>query len=67
LVDAIINALVAGLVGVIAFVVIREIIDAQDTTTWSSAESAVIDIIPVVLAILVIVGMFMGLTRLRAG
>lgn len=67
MVDAIINALVAGLVGVIAFVVIREIIDAQDTTTWSSAESAVIDIIPVVLAILVIVGMFMGLTRLRAG
>jgi len=67
LVDAIINALVAGLVGTIAFVVIREIIDAQDTSTWSGAESAVIDIIPIVLAILVIVGMFMGLTRLRAG
>ena len=67
MVDAIINALVAGLVGTIAFVVIREIIDAQDTTTWSGAESAVIDIIPIVLAILVIVGMFMGLTRLRAG
>ncbi len=67
MVDAIINALVAGLVGTIAFVVIREIIDAQDTSTWSGAESAVIDIIPIVLAILVIVGMFMGLTRLRAG
>ncbi len=67
MVDAIINALVAGLVGTIAFVVIREIIDAQDTTSWSGAESAVIDIIPIVLAILVIVGMFMGLTRLRAG
>lgn len=67
MVDAIINALVAGLIGVIAFVVIKSIVDAQDTTTWSAAESAIIDIIPIVLAILVIVGMFMGLTRLRGG
>lgn len=67
MVDSIINSLVAGLIGVVAFVVIKEIVDAQDTTTWSDAESAVIDIIPIVLAILVVVGMFMGLTRIRGG
>lgn len=65
MIDAIINALVAALVGVIAFVVIKEIVDAQDTSTWSGAESAIIDIIPIVLAILVIVGMFAGLGRIR--
>ena len=65
MVDAVINALVAGLIGTIAFVVIKEIVIAQDTSTWSSAEVALIDIIPIVLAILVIVGMFMGLTRMR--
>ena len=65
MVDAVINALVAGLIGTIAFVVIKEIVIAQDTSTWTSAEVAIIDIIPIVLAILVIVGMFMGLTRMR--
>jgi len=65
MVDAVINALVAGLVGTIAFVVLKEIILAQDTSGWSEAESAIIDIIPIVLAILVVVGMFMGLSRMR--
>lgn len=65
MVDAVINALVAGLIGTIAFVVIKEVVAAQDTSKWTSAESAIIDIIPIVLAILVVVGMFMGLTRMR--
>jgi len=65
MVDAVINALVAGLIGTIAFVVIKEVVAAQDTSSWTSAESAIIDIIPIVLAILVVVGMFMGLTRMR--
>ncbi len=66
MVEAVINALVAGLIGTIAFVVIKEVVNAQDTSSWSAAESAIIDIIPIVLAILVVVGMFMGLTRMRA-
>ena len=65
MVDAVVNALVAGLVGTIAFVVLKEIILSQDTTKWSDAETAIIDIIPIVLAILVVVGMFMGLSRMR--
>jgi drug/metabolite transporter (DMT)-like permease len=67
MIEAVINALVAGLIGTIAFVVIKEVVDAQDTSTWSAAESALVDIIPLVLAILVVVGMFMGLTRMRSG
>ena len=66
MIDSLINSLVAGLIGVIAFVVIKEVVAAQDTSSWTSAESAIIDIIPIVLAILVVVGMFMGLTRMRA-
>ena len=65
MVDAVINALVAGLIGTIAFVIIKEVVAAQDTSSWTSAEAAIIDVIPIVLAILVIVGMFMGLTKMR--
>ncbi len=67
MIEAVINALVAGLIGTIAFVVIKEVVAAQDSSSWSAAESAIIDIIPIVMAILVIVGMFMGLTRMRGG
>lgn len=66
MVNSIINALIAGLLGVIAFVIIKQIVDAQDTSSWSGAETAVIGIIPIVLGILVVVGMFLTLTRIRA-
>lgn len=66
MVNSIINALIAGLLGVISFVIIKQIVDSQDTTTWSGAETAVIGIIPIVLGILVIVGMFLTLTKIRA-
>ena len=66
MVNSIINALIAGLLGVIAFVIIKQIVDAQDTSAWSGAETAVIGIIPIVLGILVVVGMFLTLTRIRA-
>jgi len=66
MVESVINALVAGLIGTISFVVIKQVVAAQTTTDWSTAEIAIVTIIPVVLAILVVVGMFMGLTRLRS-
>ena len=65
MVESVINALVAGLIGTISFVVIKQVVAAQTTTDWSTAEIAIVKIIPVVLAILVVVGMFMGLTKLR--
>ncbi len=66
MVESVINALVAGLIGTISFVVIKSVVAAQNTTGWSAAEIAIVTIIPVVLAILVVVGMFMGLTKMRA-
>jgi hypothetical protein len=65
LVNAVINSLVSGLVGVIGFVVLREVVNGQDTSTFSAAQRTLLDIIPLVLAILVVVGMFFGLSRLR--
>ena len=66
MVESVINALVAGLIGTISFVVIKSVVAAQNTTGWSAAEISIVTIIPVVLAILVVVGMFMGLTKMRA-
>ena len=63
--NQILNALVSGMVGTIAFVVLKAVISGQDTSTWTSAEISMITIIPVVMGILVIVGMFMGLTKIR--
>ncbi len=65
MVDAVLNALVAGLVGTVAFVVIKQIVDSQDTSNWSGAERAIIDVIPIALGIMVLVGMFMGLAKLK--
>jgi len=66
MVESVINALVAGLLGTISFVVIKQVVAAQSTANWSTAEIAIVTIIPVVLAILVVIGMFMGLSKLRA-
>ena len=66
MVESVINALVSGLLGTISFVVIKQVVAAQPTTNWSDAEVAIVTIIPVVLAILVVIGMFMGLSKLRA-
>ena len=66
MVESVINALVSGLLGTISFVVIKQVVAAQTTTNWSDAEVAIVTIIPVVLAILVVIGMFMGLSKRRA-
>ena len=66
MVESVIIAFVAGLLWTISFVVIKQVIASQSTATWSDAEIAIVTIIPVVLAILVVIGMFMGLSKLRA-
>lgn len=68
MIDAVINALIAGLIGTIAFVVIKSVVAAQNTSGWSGAEIAIIvTTVPIVLGIVVIVGMFLGLTKMRGG
>jgi len=65
LVDAIISAGAGALVTVITFVVIKGVVLAQSTGTWTAAEYAVISNIPVILGLVGIIGMFSFLTVRR--
>lgn len=66
MVNAIIGAMTGAIVGIIAFVVVKNIVAGQDTTGWSGAERAIIDVIPIALGVLVLVGIFTSL-QVRAG
>lgn len=59
--DTIISAMVGALVGIIAFVVVKQIVAGQDTADWSAAEVAIIDVIPIALGVLVLVIVFTSL------
>ena len=65
MVTTIINCLVAGILGALAIVIVSEIVDQFELTDPILA--VIVPIIPVVIGVVVIVGMFMLLTRLQAG
>lgn len=65
MINTIINALVAGILGGFAIVIMQSIIAGQDTSGWNSALGSIFGNIPIVIGIVVIVGMFMLLTKLR--
>lgn len=67
MVNTVINALIAGLLGAIAISVTHTIIAGEDTTGWNTATASMFGLIPTVVGIVVIVGMFMLLTQIRAG
>ena len=58
MVNAIIGAMTGAIVGIIAFVVVKNIVAGQDTSGWSGAERAIIDVIPIAIGVLVLVGVF---------
>ena len=61
MVNAVIGAMTGAIVGIIAFVVVKQIVAGQDTTGWSGADRAIIDVIPIALGVLVLVGVFTSL------
>lgn len=61
MVNAIIGAMTGAIVGVVAFVVVRGIIEGQDRTHWTAAENAIIEVIPVAIGVLVLIGVFSAL------
>lgn len=61
MVNAIIGAMTGAIVGIIAFVIVKQIVAGQDTTGWSGADRAIIDVIPIALGVLVLVGVFTSL------
>ena len=63
--NTIINALIAGLLGAVAISVTQQIIAAETTTNWSSSTASMFGLIPTVIGIVVIVGMFVLLTQIR--
>ena len=62
MVNAVVSAMTGAVVGVIAFVVIKSIVAAQTTTTWTAAEIAVVTVIPTALGIMVLVSVFKNIT-----
>jgi hypothetical protein len=64
--DMLINSLVAGILGMISFVVVQGLFDSLDTSTWSSLSVAIVPLIPPVIAIITVVGLFLGLSKLRS-
>ncbi|MCS7352412.1 MAG: hypothetical protein RMM10_13075 [Anaerolineae bacterium] len=59
----IINSMVSAVVGVVAFVVTRNVLTSQDTATWTALERAIMNLVPPAIGILLLVGVFLGLTR----
>jgi hypothetical protein len=66
MVDMLINSLVAGILGMISFVVVQGLFDSLDTSTWSALSVAIVPLIPPVIAIITVVGLFLGLSKLRS-
>jgi len=64
MVSTIVNALIAGILGAIAIVVVSEIVDQFELSDPILA--VIVPIIPVVIGVVVIVGMFMLLTQMKA-
>ncbi|KKN11655.1 hypothetical protein LCGC14_1024290 [marine sediment metagenome] len=66
MIDMLINSLVAGILGMIAFVVVQGLFDSLNTATWSALSIAIVPLIPPVIAIITVVGLFLGLSKLRS-
>lgn len=83
MVNQIVNALIAGVVGAVAYVAVNAMVggsiygaagnlsytNAQNVTLnpggITAGETMIHDILPLAIAIMVIAGLFMGLTRVR--
>ena len=77
MIDKVINAMIAAIVGTVAFIAIQALVGgdfygpcncdgyADNATNITPGELMIHDILPLAIAILVVAGLFMGLTRVR--
>jgi len=77
MVDQVINGMIAGIVGAVAFVAVQALVGgafygpsghdnyADNATNITAGELMIHDILPLAIAIMVIAGLFMGLTRVK--
>jgi len=64
--NTVVNVLISAIVGGLAIVLVQEFTSSVSTTGWSSLTSTVYDLIAPAVGIVVIVGLFLGLTKIRA-
>ena len=65
LTEMLISGMIVSILGVIAFVVVRNVIDSQDSSNWSTLDVTVITLVPSAIALVTLLGVFLGLTQLR--
>jgi len=81
MVNNVINGLIAGVVGAVAFIAVRAMVggriygETSNYTWWeiqnntnltaTAGETMIHDILPLAIAIMIIAGLFMGLTRIK--
>jgi len=77
MIDKVINGMIAGIVGAVAFVAVRALVTSnmygptgtmaynENATNITPGELMIHDILPLAIAIMIVAGLFMGLTRVR--
>jgi len=75
MVSQVINGLISAIVGAVAFVAVKAMVSgniygddgnaAYNSSSASAGELMIHDILPLAIAIMVVAGLFMGLTRVR--
>ena len=77
MVDKVINGMIAAIVGAVAFIAIQALVGgdlygptgtmdyAENATNITAGELMIHDILPLAIAIMVVAGLFMGLTRVK--
>ena len=64
-VTKIIEGMIGAIVGAVAFVAVRALVSGLDTSGWGTAEIVMMQtVLPLALAIVAVVVVFVGLTRL---
>lgn len=79
MIDKVINGMIAGIVGAVAFVAVSSLVNSSiyggdvsgdtglpyNSTNATAGELMIHDILPLAIAIMVIAGLFMSLTKIR--
>lgn len=63
--NTIVNVLISAIIGALAIVLVSEFTGGVDTSGWTSLTTTVYDLIAPAVGIVVIVGLFLALTRIR--
>lgn len=64
----IVQGMLAAIIGAVAFIAVRALVDGMDTGTWSSGEVTIMNtVLPLAVAIMALVAVFGGLQRLSGG